>query len=93
NSPKRRLKYLQKSDPACDYATCDGPSCLRRSVLQVRHKVQRLIFCGKCVTVHHAHDGPSFHSVVKFRESISVPKFQNFKCFGTRPPRRSVVPM
>ena len=81
-----------KSDSAWDYAVCDGSSCLRRSVLQGRRRVQRLNFCGRCVTVRRAHDGPSCHSVTKFRESISVPNFQNSKYFGTRPARRSIVP-
>ena len=30
-----------KSDQVWGYEACDGPSCLRRSVLQVRHEVQR----------------------------------------------------
>ena len=66
---------------------CDGPSCC------FRHKVQRLNFIKGSVTVRRAHDGPSCHVVAKFRELFSVPKFSETKCFGTRPPRRSVVPM
>ena len=36
------LKTLKKSDSSWDYAAWDGPSCLRRSVLLLRHRVQRL---------------------------------------------------
>ncbi|TMW83652.1 hypothetical protein EJD97_001074 [Solanum chilense] len=39
------------------------------------------------VTVRRArdglHDGPSCWFVMKIREVIPVPKFQEFKCFGT----------
>ena len=43
--------------------------------------------CGvtKLVTVHRVYDSPSFRFVVKFREVIPVPRFQELKCFGTRP--------
>ena len=64
---------------------CKGPSCC------FRHKVQRLNFIKGSVTVRRAHDGPSCHVVAKFRELFSVPKFLESKCFGMRPPRRSVV--
>ena len=53
------LKLNQKSDSDWDYATCYGPSCLRRSVLLLRHRVQRLKFSEESVTVRHACDGPS----------------------------------
>ena len=36
------LKTLKKSDSAWNYAARDGPSCLRRSVLLLHHRVQRL---------------------------------------------------
>ena len=43
--------------------------------------------CGimKLVTVRRGSDGPSCRFVVKFREVIPVPRFQELKCFGTRP--------
>ena len=43
--------------------------------------------CGitKLVTVRRGYDGPSCRFVVKFREVIPVPRFQELKCFGTRP--------
>ena len=43
--------------------------------------------CGitKLVTVHRGYDGPSYMFIVKIREVISVPRFQELKCFGTRP--------
>ena len=42
--------------------------------------------CGvtKLVTVHRVYDGPSCRFIMKFREVISVPIFQEFKCFGTK---------
>ena len=41
--------------------------------------------CGitKRVTVRHGYDGPSCRFVAKIREVIPVPRFQEFKCFGT----------
>ena len=44
-------------------------------------------------TVRRTCDGSSYRSVTEFRESISVPNFLFSKCYGTRPPRRSVVLM
>ena len=43
--------------------------------------------CGitKLVTVRRGYDGPSCRFVVKIREVIPVPRFQELKCFGTRP--------
>ena len=43
--------------------------------------------CGitKLVTVRRGFDGPSCRFIVKFREVIAVPRFQELKCFGTRP--------
>ena len=43
--------------------------------------------CGitKLVTVRRGYDGPSCRFVVKFREVIPVPRFQELKCFGMRP--------
>ena len=41
--------------------------------------------CGvtESVTDRHVHDGPSYRFVMKFREVVPVPIFQEFKCFGT----------
>ncbi|TMW91808.1 hypothetical protein EJD97_013866 [Solanum chilense] len=41
--------------------------------------------CGdtKCVMDRRSHDGPSCWFVMKIREVVTVPKFQEFKCFGT----------
>ena len=43
--------------------------------------------CGitKLVTVRHGYDGPSCRFVVKIREVIPVPRFQELKYFETRP--------
>ena len=43
--------------------------------------------CGitKLVTVRRGSDGPSCRFVVKIWELILVPRFQELKCFGTRP--------
>ncbi|TMW85639.1 hypothetical protein EJD97_022779 [Solanum chilense] len=42
--------------------------------------------CGvmKLVTVRRAYDGPSCRFVMKFREVIPVPRFQELKCFETK---------
>ena len=42
--------------------------------------------CGvtKLVTVRRVYDGPSCRFVMKFREVIPVPRFQELKCFGTK---------
>ena len=42
--------------------------------------------CGvtKLVTVCRGYDGPSCKFVMKFREVISVPRFQELKCFETK---------
>ncbi|TMW96427.1 hypothetical protein EJD97_007379, partial [Solanum chilense] len=42
--------------------------------------------CGvmECVTDRRSHDGPSCWFVMKIREVVPVPKFQEFKCFGTK---------
>ncbi|TMW85630.1 hypothetical protein EJD97_022790, partial [Solanum chilense] len=41
--------------------------------------------CGVTESVmdHRIHDGPSCWFVMKFREVVLVPKFKEFKCFGT----------
>ena len=43
--------------------------------------------CGitKLVTVRRGYDGTSCRFVMKFREMIPVPRFQELKCLGTRP--------
>ncbi|TMW80310.1 hypothetical protein EJD97_021589 [Solanum chilense] len=40
--------------------------------------------CGltKSVTDRRVHDGPSCRFVMKFREVVPIPIFQEFKCFG-----------
>ncbi|TMW85774.1 hypothetical protein EJD97_022521 [Solanum chilense] len=42
--------------------------------------------CGitKIVTVRRGSDGPSSRFVVKIREVIPVPRFQELKCFRTK---------
>ncbi|TMX04772.1 hypothetical protein EJD97_004776 [Solanum chilense] len=35
------------------------------------------------VTDRRSHDGPSCWFVMKIREVVPIPKFQEFKCFGT----------
>ena len=42
--------------------------------------------CGvtKLVTVRRGYDGPSCRFIVKFRDVIPVPRFQELKCFGTK---------
>ena len=42
--------------------------------------------CGvtESMTVRRVYDGPSSRFVMKFREVILVPIFQEFKCFGTK---------
>ncbi|TMX02262.1 hypothetical protein EJD97_022220 [Solanum chilense] len=42
--------------------------------------------CGimKIVTVRRVYDGPSCRFVVKFREVIPLPRFQELKCFGMK---------
>ena len=46
-----------------------------------------LTMCGitKLVTVRHGYDGPSCRFVMKIREVIQVPRFQELKYFETRP--------
>ncbi|TMW80253.1 hypothetical protein EJD97_022262 [Solanum chilense] len=41
--------------------------------------------CGvtESVTDHRIRYGPSCRFVIKFREVVPVPIFQEFKCFGT----------
>ncbi|TMW86017.1 hypothetical protein EJD97_022064 [Solanum chilense] len=41
--------------------------------------------CGvtEIVTDRRVHDGSSYRFVMKFREVVPVPIFQEFKCFGT----------
>ena len=73
-----RLGFTQ---PVTARRACDGPSRLRRSVLLLRHSVQRLNFSEKSVMVRHTCDGPSFHSITKFRESIFSTQFQIFYVF------------
>ncbi|TMX05710.1 hypothetical protein EJD97_006247 [Solanum chilense] len=38
------------------------------------------------ITDRRSHDGPSCWFVMKIREVVPVPKFQEFKCFGTDTP-------
>ena len=51
------------------------------------------IFQNLSVLERDTLDAPSYSSIEKFRELFWVPNFSETKCFGTRPPRRSVVPM
>ena len=84
NSPKHPLKLLAEIRPSRGYAARDGPSFLRRSVLQIRHKVQRVNFS------ENACDGPSClrRSVLHFRREVQRvdPSTQilEFKCFGMK---------
>ncbi|TMX05624.1 hypothetical protein EJD97_014009 [Solanum chilense] len=41
--------------------------------------------CGvtECETDRHSHDGPSCWFIMKIREVVPVPKFQEFKFYGT----------
>ncbi|TMX05794.1 hypothetical protein EJD97_022266 [Solanum chilense] len=43
--------------------------------------------CGvtESMTVCCVYDGPSYRYVIKFKEVVPVPIFQEFKCFGMRP--------
>ncbi|TMX03022.1 hypothetical protein EJD97_018776 [Solanum chilense] len=43
--------------------------------------------CGvmESVTDRRIHDGPSCRFVMKIREVVPVPIFEEFKCFGRRP--------
>ncbi|TMX04037.1 hypothetical protein EJD97_011895, partial [Solanum chilense] len=42
--------------------------------------------CGvtESMTLHRVYDGPSCRFVMKFREVVPVPIFQEFKCFETK---------
>ena len=42
--------------------------------------------CGvtESMMVRRVYDGPSYTFVMKFREVVPVPIFQEFKCFGTK---------
>ncbi|TMW81175.1 hypothetical protein EJD97_011317 [Solanum chilense] len=42
--------------------------------------------CGvmKLVTVRRGYDAPSCKFIMKFREVIPIPRFQDLKCFGTK---------
>ena len=75
----------------------DQLRCLWRSVVLVtvcwwKHSAAAegrwgsLTKCGvtKLVTVRSVYDGPSCRFVMKFREVIPVPIFQELKCFGTK---------
>ncbi|TMX00657.1 hypothetical protein EJD97_000405 [Solanum chilense] len=46
--------------------------------------VRRACDGPKLVTVRHGHDGPSCRFVVKIREVIAVPRFQELKYFETK---------
>ena len=71
-------------------------SLWRSIVLVTVHRWQRsaaaegrrgsLIKCGitKLVTIRRVSDGPSYRFIVKFREVIPVPRFQELKCFRTK---------
>ena len=50
-------------------------------------RCESLTKCGitKLVTVRHGYDGPSCRFVLKIREVIPVPRFQELKYFETRP--------
>ena len=99
NSPRNSPRISPRWTPPTYYtesyhqldrtnAACDGPSYLRRSVLQARHQVQRVHFSSEVtqlVTVRRIYDGPCCSSVVKFRESILVPRFQSWSVLERRP--------
>ncbi|TMW80799.1 hypothetical protein EJD97_015016 [Solanum chilense] len=46
----------------------------------------RLTKCGvtESITVRRVYNGPSCRFVMKFREVVPVPIFQEFKCFETK---------
>ena len=71
------------------YGAYDDPSCLvtvrrwqRREAAEGRW--ESLTKCGvtECVMDRRRHDGPSFWFVMKIREVVPVPKFQELECFG-----------
>ena len=83
NSPKHPFKTLAEIRPSWGYATHDGSSYLRRSVLQVCHKVQRVKSSKKVC------DGPSYlwRSLLQFRREVQrvdpSTQISELKCFGT----------
>ena len=99
NSPKHPFKFLRKSDPGWSYAACDGPSYLRRSVLQFRREVQRVdpstqISDLKCFGTKTL-DRPSrlWRFVLPVVEGNEESSRRNYTSMGRRSPSRSVVTM
>ena len=81
----------RRNEEETTYGAYDGPSCLWRSVGGSVEKLLKedggsLTKCGitKLVTVRCGYDGPSWRFVVKIREVIPVPRFQDLKCFRTK---------
>ena len=56
----------------------------RSAVAVGRWKSLTKCWVTKLVTVRRVYDGPSCRFVMKFREVIPVPIFQELKCFGTK---------
>ncbi|TMW80590.1 hypothetical protein EJD97_017983 [Solanum chilense] len=56
---------------------------VRRALAEGRWGILTNYGVTECVTDRRSHDGPSYWFVMKIREVVPVPKFQEFKCFGT----------
>ena len=84
-------RFWVKNAEETTYGAYDGPSCLWRSVggsivqlLKEDGEVWPKCGVTKLVTVRRVYDGPSCRFVMKLREVITVPIFQELKCFGTK---------
>ena len=84
-------RFWAKNAEETTYGAYDGPSCLWRSlggsiVRLLKDDGGILTKCGatEFMTVRRVYDGPSCRFVMKFREVILVPIFQELKCFGTK---------
>ena len=91
------LKLLAEIRPSRGYATCDGPSYLRRSVLHFCHEVQRVDpvprFQSRSVLERRPLDGPSclWRFVLPVVEGNEESSRRNYTSMGRRSPSRSVV--
>ena len=74
--------FEQEIQKSTTYGACDGSSWHRSAAAEGRWGI--LTKCGvtEYVTDRRSHDGPFCWFVIKIREVVPVPKFQEFMCFG-----------
>ena len=77
-------RFWAKNAEETTYGAYDGPSCMWRSVGPAYRSCWKKMGKSDQVWDYEACDGPSCRFIVKIREVIPVPRFQELKYFETK---------